>query len=371
MSRQKPVLLTVATKEVGEGQPEIFYHYLRSMKSIVLNERIIRIIGIPLVSVFFVFVYSYNELTTPLVILREFLISLTFTFTLWEGNRAIVYNLRKRYPHNEQTARRLLIQALVSIIFTIGVSLLIANVLSKLNIPLCAPGEQLLHAFLNLIPTTFVISVYEGAYFFDEWKKNFQRSEALAKENIRSQFEALKSQLDPHFLFNSMNTLAALIEPDNADAQKYLEQLSDVYRYVLVSRQKETVPLREELEFVRSYIYLNKTRYRDNLNVQNDIPDDSLDQKVAPLSLQILVENALKHNVISKDRPLTLSITVDRHGYVVVENNLQIKNTLEGNKSTKTGLQNIINRYALLTPTPVEVNQSAELFSVRIPLMAS
>ncbi|MEO0334084.1 MAG: histidine kinase, partial [Bacteroidota bacterium] len=235
----------------------------------------------------------------------------------------------------------------------------------------CEEGEHWSMAISNLIPTAIVVSIYEGAYFFGEWVKNLKRAETLAKENIRSQFEALKSQLDPHFLFNSMNTLAALIEPDNTDAQKYLEQLSDVYRYVLLSRQKETVSLEEELDFVQSYIFLNKTRYRDNLIVENDIPQESLNRRVAPLSLQILVENALKHNVISKDKPLTLRITVDRYGYVVVENNVQKKNILEMEKSTKTGLQNVVNRYALLTPNPVEINQSAELFSVRIPLITS
>nr|WKN39778.1 histidine kinase [Tunicatimonas sp. TK19036] len=341
------------------------------MKSIVLNERIIRIIGIPLVGLFFMLLYSYDELTSLWITLREFAISLTFTFVLWEGNRAIVYNFRKWYPHNEQTPRRLLIQTPISIVFTIAVSFLLDFLFRQLEVVLCEPGETLIFSITNLIPTVIIISIYEGAYFFEEWKKNFQRSEALAKENIRSQFEALKSQLDPHFLFNSLNTLAALIDPENDDAQKYLEQLADVYRYVLLSRQKETVLLREELEFVQSYIYLNKTRYRDNLLVQNDIPEESLERRVAPLSLQILVENALKHNIISKDKPLTLSITVDRHGYVVVENNVQKKNILEMEKSTKTGLENIVNRYALLTPLPVEINQSAELFSVRIPLIVS
>ncbi|MEM9673995.1 MAG: histidine kinase [Bacteroidota bacterium] len=341
------------------------------MKNFTVNERLIRLIGIPLSSVFFMFLYSYDRLVSVPAVIISYLISFTFVFLLWEGNRAIVMYMRRWFPHNEQTAKRFMIQIPITVAFTIVISLLIFYGFGSVGIVLCESGEQMLSAAANLIPTLFVTSIYEGAYFFEEWKKNFQRSEALAKENIRSQFEALKSQLDPHFLFNSMNTLAALIEPDNTNAQKYLEQLSDVYRYVLLSRQKETVSLEEELEFVQSYIFLNKTRYRDNLIVENDIPEESLSRRVAPLSLQILVENALKHNVISKDKPLTLRIAVDRHGYVVVENNVQKKNILEMEKSTKTGLQNIINRYALLTPSPVEINQSADLFSVRIPLITS
>jgi two-component system, LytTR family, sensor kinase len=334
-----------------------------------MKERTLRLIGIPVGSVFFMLLYSYDELTSWQVVLRELSVSFSFTFTLWEGNRAIVMYMRKLYPHNDQTARRLMVQTPLSIIYTFACTWLIAHAFAQFDVLVCDHGEWPLMALFNLIPTIFVISVYEGAYFFEEWKKNFQRSEALAKENIRSQFQALKSQLDPHFLFNSLNTLSALIDPKNKDAQNYLEQLSDVYRYVLLSKQKETVTLREELDFVHAYIYLNKTRYRDNLLVQNDIPEEVMEQRVAPLSLQILVENALKHNVISKDKPLTLSILADRHGYIVVENNIQKKNILE--RSTKTGLENIVNRYALLTARQVEISSTSDLFSVRLPLIAS
>jgi hypothetical protein len=335
-----------------------------------MKERTLRLIGIPVFSILFMLLYKYEELNGWQSVLWGFFVSFVFTFTLWEGNRALVYFFRRQYPHNDQTARRLMLQIPVSIIFTLGSTLLIYLVFEWFGVVICDTfSEKITSTLINLIPTTIVISFYEGAYFFEEWKKNFQRSEALAKENIRSQFEALKSQLDPHFLFNSLNTLAALIDPKNEDAQTYLEQLSDVYRYVLLSKQKETVSLREELEFVYAYIYLNKTRFRENLKVQHDIPEEVMEQRVAPLSLQILVENALKHNVISRDKPLNLKISVDRFGYIVVENNVQKKNILE--KSTKTGLENIVNRYALLSTKEVEIVSTAELFSVRLPLIAS
>ena len=339
------------------------------MKPLFANERYLRLMGIPLVSVISMIIYYDGDPFSPSNLLREFAVSLAFTLTLWEGNRAIVMRLRRRYPHSQQTARRLLIQLTLCVAFTLVASLAIGLGFRFVGIPICHPDEQLGMALANLIPMGLIISVYEGAYFFDEWVKNLQRSEALAKENIRSQFEALKNQLDPHFLFNSMNTLAALIDEHNEPAQKYLEQLSDVYRYVLVSRQKETVPLHEELGFVESYIQLNKTRYRDNLVVQNELPQTALDQPVPPLSLQILVENAIKHNVVSRDKPLTLRLSMDTHGYITVENNVQKKNTLE--KSTKTGLQNMINRYALLTTKKVEILQTADMFSVKVPPLAS
>ena len=257
------------------------YPYLMSMKSLFTNERRIRLIGIPLLSVMFMFLYQDRPFNSLPVVIEEFFIAFAFTFVSWEGNRAIVMNMRRWYPHNEQTARRLMLQIPIAVAFTLSSSLSIYYLFELFGVVICdSVNEKIRGSFVNLMPTSFVLSIYEGAYFFDEWVKNLQRSESLEKENLRSQFEALKNQLDPHFLFNSMNTLAALIDEHNAPAQKYLEQLSDVYRYVLVSQQKETVPLHEELAFVASYVYLNKTRFRDNLIVENKIPETAMHQLV-------------------------------------------------------------------------------------------
>ena len=163
-----------------------------------------------------------------------------------------------------------------------------------------------------------------------------------------------------------MNTLAALIDDENAPAQKYLDQLSDVYRYVLVSREKSTVTLEEEMAFLDAYIYLNKTRFRENLMVEAQVDEAAYQKQVAPLSLQMLLENAIKHNIISKENPLTIKI-LQENNYLSVANNLQEKKTFE--KSTKVGLQNIINRYRLLTDQQVEIHKSEWNFTVRIPLL--
>ncbi|MGB3618711.1 MAG: histidine kinase [Catalinimonas sp.] len=336
--------------------------------SFTVKERTLRLIGIPVLSLVLSFVFNDDPVDTPGDFARNWFVSFVFTALIWEGNRALVEYFRRRFPRNDHTARRLLLQAPTAVVLTVGVSLLIDELLHRAGLLVCTPDEMLAQALYNLIPTAFIMPLYESAYFFEEWKKNFRRSEALARENVISQFEALKSQLDPHFLFNSFNTLAALIDPKNERAQTYLEELSDVYRYVLVSRHLETVPLREELQFVESYLYLNKTRFRDNLVVENEIPDAVLDQRVAPLSLQILVENALKHNVIAKERPLTLRLAVEANGYLVVTNNLQPRAVL-ADKSTKTGLQNVVSRYALLTPLRVRVEQSAGWFTVTLPLL--
>ena len=198
-----------------------------------------------------------------------------------------------------------------------------------------------------------------------------RKTEALARESVQSQLEVLKNQLDPHFLFNSLNTLAALIDDENVDAQQYLERLSDVYPYVLVSRSKNTVPLDEEIAFLDAYVYLNKIRFRENLQVEKWLSPDMQGQYVTPLSLQMLIENAIKHNVASKDNPLKISIK-QGDGYLVVANNIQEKTILRDSredKSTRVGLQNIINRYSLLTERQVEVSRTGDLFTVKIPLL--
>jgi LytS/YehU family sensor histidine kinase len=221
---------------------------------------------------------------------------------------------------------------------------------------------------IGLVPTIIVTLIYESVYFFQAWKLNVKKTEALARENVQSQLETLKNQLDPHFLFNSLNTLASLIEDENKPAQEYLDRLADVYRYVLVSRDKNTVTLEEEMEFLDAYVYLNKTRFRENLQLEKQISALSYQQRVAPLSLQMLIENAIKHNIVSKDKPLKIRISEDNQGYLQIENNVQEKKTFE--KSTKVGLQNIINRYKLLTDKQVEVIKNTELFKVRIPLLS-
>ncbi|MBC7920358.1 MAG: histidine kinase [Ferruginibacter sp.] len=342
-----------------------------SSPDFVLNDRWARLIGIPALALLFGIIYNSEELLRfDGSFLPTLLPPLLFTTTFWEGNRAIFIRMRKRYPSHGQIATRLVWQTLLSIGYTFVATFVLLNLIELVaHEKLCAEQQFFREFALNLIPTLFITSIYESAYFFSEWKKNVQKTEALARENVQSQLAVLKSQVDPHFLFNSLNTLAALIDDDNQSAQKYLEQLADVYRYVLVNKDKTTVSLREELAFVDAYLYLNKTRFRENLRVETQISEPHQRRLVAPLSLQMLVENAIKHNIISKDRPLTIRIFGEAGDWITVENNVQGKSVLE--QSTRVGLQNIINRYRHLTSQPVEVQHGDALFTVRIPLLST
>ena len=335
-------------------------------KAYTLNDRKWRIIGIPLLGMAIALMIDFDEF---LKLSRHFFISALFstllTLTFWEGNRCIIIWMRRIFPEYGQTGRRVAAEAVLAVAYVFLVSLLLDELYYK---PVYHASVLAISFRISIVPTVIVYLVYEAVYFFDAWKMNVRKTEALMRENVQSQLEVLKNQLDPHFLFNSMNTLAALIDDENTAAQDYLERLSDVYRYVLVSRNKNMVLVSEEITFVDAYVYLNKIRFRENLQVEKRLSPAALTQHIAPLSLQMLIENAIKHNVASRGNPLQIEIREENEGYLVVENNISEKIILE--KSTRVGLQNIINRYSLLTDRKVEIIRDEERFTVKIPLLA-
>jgi Putative regulator of cell autolysis len=217
----------------------------------------------------------------------------------------------------------------------------------------------------SLVITFFISLFFHGRAFLIQWKQSAVEAERYQKESITATYENLKNQVNPHFLFNSLNALTNLVYEDQDKAAKFIKQLSDVYRYVLDSRDKELVSLEDELAFLRSYVYLQEIRFGSNLQVSiHDIRDHG---KVAPLALQLLVENAIKHNIVSKEQPLKISIHLDQN-YLVVENNLQRKMTM-GESSPGMGLDNIRNRYKFLTDRLVQVEALADRFVVKVPII--
>lgn len=297
--------------------------------------------------------------------------SLLYTLVLGLGNREIWRQLQRRYPLVAQTRRRLWWLGIGSVVYTS-----LATVLVTLGLGLVpggvtvSPQALALIAAINLVPTLIGQLVYESRHSFRQWEENQHRADQLAQAQTQAQLDALAQQLDPHFLFNSLNTLAALIEPANEPAQHYVEGLADVYRYVLLSRERPTVPLAEELAFVQTYVALQKVRFRDNVLVHYDLPPAALGRQVASLSVQVLVENALKHNEASRARPLHLRLVADAAGTA-----LRVENTYQPRPAglapgTGTGLTNVRQRYALLgAPGPVLVEQAAGLFAVTLPLL--
>ncbi|WP_165929325.1 histidine kinase [Flavobacterium hiemivividum] len=203
-------------------------------------------------------------------------------------------------------------------------------------------------------------------YFYKAYNENRVKEQKIIAGTASAKFESLKNQIDPHFLFNSLNVLSSLIEENPDNAQRFTTSLSKVYRYVLEQKDKELVPVEEELAFAKTYMNLLKMRFEDSLDYELTTTNINPEAKVVPLSLQLLLENAVKHNVVSAQKPLCIRIYVD-NGYLVVQNDYQKKEVLQDRRGV--GLQNIISRYAIITNRKVTIAQDEKTFTVKIPIL--
>lgn len=220
---------------------------------------------------------------------------------------------------------------------------------------------------LTLMIALMMNVVHIGMILFNRWKEAHTEAEDLKRSSLEAQNAALKQQIDPHFLFNSLNTLTALIEEEPKAAVRFVQQLSNVYRYVLQSKNHATVPLSEELAFVRAYSYLHELRFGENFRVTIDVPESAESLVLPPLVVQLCIENAVKHNVVSRQKPL--HITVSAEGTMLrVTNNLQRKRNIPA--STQVGLSAIRHRYSLLTDAPATMTETATEFIVELPLLS-
>jgi len=211
-----------------------------------------------------------------------------------------------------------------------------------------------------------IVIIFHFIYFYNKYQqKKVKESQIIAKTES-AKFESLKSQLDPHFLFNSLNVLTSLIGENPKQAEKFTTKLSKVYRYVLEQKDKDLISLEEELKFAKSYMELLKMRFEDGINFNILSQNSNPELKIVPLSLQLLLENAIKHNVISSKYPLEINI-YEENGFLCVENNINPKASL--NKSTKIGLKNIYQRYGLITDKQVEITTKNKIFKVKLPLL--
>ena len=227
-------------------------------------------------------------------------------------------------------------------------------------------NENKAHYLISLLITIMVSIVFHLIYFYKAYQENKIKEQKIIAGNVSAQFESLKNQIDPHFLFNSLNVLSSLIEENPENAQKFTTSLSKVYRYVLEQKDKELVSVAEELAFATTYMNLLKMRFENSITFEIPEDFDDPDAKVVPLSLQLLLENTIKHNSVSEQKPLQIIITFEDN-YLVVSNNLQKKEVLQSRKGV--GLQNIVNRYAILTTRPVLVDETPHHFNVKIPIL--
>lgn len=216
----------------------------------------------------------------------------------------------------------------------------------------------------TIIVTICLSAVFHGRVFLIGWRDSAVEVQRLKNENLKTQFESLKNQVNPHFLFNSLNVLSELVYEDQDRAVAFIRKMSNVYRYVLEKRDQEVVPLHEELAFLENFAYMQQIRFGENLNVEI-VGDKNTTGQVPPLALQMLLENAIKHNVVSNARPLKVEINIQPEA-VTVSNNIQEKLTKD---STGIGLSNLKARYQFLSDRPVLITTDHGQFKVTLPIL--
>ncbi len=301
---------------------------------------------------------------------RTLVANLAFTLVIWEGSWQIISRFSKKFNSYQETGKRIAYQALSILVYVFITNFLLDLLVTQwLN-----PSLRLTSTFyfstlrISLIVCFLISTIYEAQNFFELWKSAQLEAEYLKQKTLQAQFETLKNQVNPHFLFNSLNTLAAII-PENPDqAVTFVEKLSKLYRYILQYRDQETVDLETELSNIADYLFLQKIRFSDKLTWDINIPESSYSQQVLPLSLQLLAENAVKHNIISSDKPLHFSIRQEGDD-LIVSNSYQPKRQTE--TSTGVGLQNLSERLALLHQEPITTAIESNQFTVKIPLIKS
>ena len=228
------------------------------------------------------------------------------------------------------------------------------------------PGAKVVFAFIITSILLFVgMAVIIARNFFQNWKKSLLEVEKLKQEKVKSDYKALQSQLNPHFLFNNLNMLVSEIRKDQDKAVRITEELSDVYRYVLQSKDHETVSLEEELEFAESFMYLQNVRFGESLVLTKNIAPEVKSLHLPPLTLQVLLENAIKHNIVSSVKPLHIEM-YDDEDYLEVKNNFQPR---KSTYSTHTGLKNVKLRYSIISQRNMEVFLEGDVFRVKVPLL--
>lgn len=331
-----------------------------------IKEKQVRLLGILLLGVLLSFLFCKEPDGIPSFL--SIIKSIFFTFILWQGVFFIITAYREKLPEINQTTKRLSITLLIVTCYLILADFALRTLFDRLSPQLSfqvnSIGFHLLKIFFISI---FVGMIYELEYFYRKWSSASLEAEKLKTEQVTAQLESLKNQISPHFLFNSLNTLVALIPENQQHAIDFTQKLSEVYRYIIQYKERELVQLKTELDFIKSYVFLLKMRYPENLTVDYRIHEKEMNSHVAPLAIQMLIENAIKHNVISKTHPLCIEVYTEKGGSIVVKNKLQLKQVHE--KSTKTGLENIKKRYQYLSNRTIDIINTSNSFLVAIPLI--
>lgn len=342
------------------------------MKLEVIKKAALNLLYINIIVSLFIFLIDPGEKTFERYSIT-FLISGMYTFFIGLGNGFLNDYLDSKFSWTEETRKRT-ISAIVGTLLMNVALVYFCNYLNFIVIQGKNP-EKFFNGEMNFINWFFInfaimiSAIGHARGFMAAWKNSTKKEvveQKLIAKSANAQFESLKNQLDPHFLFNSLNVLDSLIEENPVQAQRFTNSMSKIYRYVLEQKDKELVSVEEEIDFAKTYCELLKTRFEDAVTFEFNISEEDKKGFVVPLSLQLLLENSIKHNFATSSKPLNIKIFTEK-GNLIIENNLQTREL--PNTSTGVGLANIVSRYNLLTERNVFVEKSEAFFRVKLPIL--
>ncbi|GAB5399242.1 MAG: hypothetical protein Aureis2KO_08270 [Aureisphaera sp.] len=327
------------------------------------------IVGILLLalSAMYVFNVAVGHLTTIELIIT-LMVSLFFSTCDWLINRFILIRLRKMYPSLKDSIKRVTFLFICTLITVVLVDFIGVSLVSLLADNVSYDFQERARSLVVIVFLTIMImAIYEAIYFFVLLKKSVREEEQAKQANIQAELDTLRNQAQPHFFFNTLNTLRDIIDQSpKEDAKQFVDKLSDIYRFLLESGNTNLISLKAELKFAKAYIHIQSERFGENLKLNWNIPKTVEDKMIAPMSLQLLLENAIKHNIISRSKSLEINVDI-ANDFVVVTNKIQKKSTQL--PSTKMGLKNIEKRYSLISDRSVEIVNDGNQFSVALPLL--
>lgn len=334
-----------------------------------LKDRYLKIAGVPVTVLMVTVLYNLFNSKQPVAwSINDYVFLLIMAAIIWYVNVKVHYLLRKKLYQIRKIFPRLLLRYSIGIIVSFIITLIFLSGWNKLlhNTAFSYGTIAKLQVIIILV-TMQISSIYEIAYLNNERESDIVKMERTEKSKIQAELDVLKNQIDPHFIFNSLNTLSYLISQDQDSAKRFNDTLAKVYRYILIKKEKDLVQLKEEIEFAMNFFYLLKIRYQQGLimkiEINNIVSENYL---LPPLSIQILIENAIKHNHFTEKSPLNIEIRVLEE-HVTVTNNRHVKQFEI--QSSQIGLKNLSERYKLITNSVISITDNREYFRVTLPIL--
>ncbi|MEO6455235.1 MAG: histidine kinase [Ginsengibacter sp.] len=335
-----------------------------------VDDRIVKLISVPLIAITFPNISGLiiNSRYSIALLLVQYGYFVFLVYALWKGNILVILAIKSKMNLDKIDYHKYIIVIIISTItyavLLVGGMLKLWTLLFKEN---NTTGHILFNATLVLASiATFITIIYENYLLNRKKISALSKVERMNLAKTQAELSVLKSQIDPHFIFNSLNTLSYLISSNPTNAKLYNDTLAKVYQYILINKEKDLVLLKEEIEFISNYFYLIRIRFDDTIRMIIEITDMEAEELlIPPISLQTLIENAMKHNEFDEENPLVISVCVSAN-QIIVSNRIKYKSFIE--PGSKTGLANLDSRYRLITNRSISVDTN-QFFTVKLPII--